>query len=113
MYYRLLEPKNIAARIKIKIQNFGNPLYNKDEYSIREMLNVLYRFISKGLLPGGFKRIFLFLQSLPLTKPQLVPIVIKDWIIGLAMRDYVERHFVLEFEKVNQLANSYLKEIEA
>jgi hypothetical protein len=38
--------------------------------------------------------------------------VIKDWIIGLAMRDYVDRHFVLEFDAVNQLTHNYLKDIE-
>ncbi len=52
------------------------------------------------------------MRSLPVLRPKLIPLVIEDWIIGLAMRDYVERHFVHEFEKVNQLAQRYLGAIE-
>jgi hypothetical protein len=35
--------------------------------------------------------------------------VIQDWIVGLAMRDYVERQFFQEFEKVNKVVRSYLQ----
>ena len=34
--------------------------------------------------------------------------VIQDWIVGLAMKDYVDRNFIQEFEKKNQLARKYL-----
>jgi hypothetical protein len=34
--------------------------------------------------------------------------VIHDWVVGLAMRDYVERQFVQEFEKLDNLAKGYL-----
>ena len=36
---------------------------------------------------------FHFLRSLPLASPRLLPQAITDWIVGLAMRDYVERRF--------------------
>jgi hypothetical protein len=111
LYHRLVEPKNIAARIRNKSRYLGKPVY-ENEYSLMEMAVSLYKFATKGLLPGGFSRVLLFLRSIPLSKPSLIPMVIKDWIIGLAMRDYVDRHFVLEFDAVNQLTHNYLKDIE-
>jgi hypothetical protein len=75
-------------------------------------MDIVRRFIFQGLMPGGFSRVFHFLRSFPIFKPQLIPLVIQDWIIGLSMRDYFERHFVLEFEKANQLTHNYLAAIE-
>ena len=39
---------------------------------------------------------------------KISPMVIQDWIAGLAMQDYVNRQFIQEFEEENNLANSYL-----
>lgn len=111
LYHRLLESRNIAGRIKNKIRYFGAPVFNQ-EYSAMEMFNLLSKFFTKGILSGGLSRIFHFVRTIPIFKPKCIPMVIKDWIVGLAMRDYVERHFVLEFDKVNQLTHSYLKDIE-
>ncbi|MFQ5649829.1 MAG: radical SAM protein [bacterium] len=111
LYTRLLDPCNIAKRIKNKVRYLGKPK-NTEEVSYREGFRILYRFFMKGLLPGGMSRMALFVRSLPLSRPHLIPVVVRDWIIGLAMRDYVERHFVFEFDNVNQLAHDYLKEIE-
>jgi hypothetical protein len=36
-----------------------------------------------------------FVRSLPWTRPRLLPHAINDWIAGLAMRDYVDRHFAV------------------
>lgn len=49
--------------------------------------------MARGILPGGASRLFHFLRSLPLASPRLLPQAITDWIMGLAMRDYVERRF--------------------
>ena len=38
--------------------------------------------------------------------------VVQDWIVGLSMRDFVERQFNLEFAAVNQLAENYFAKIE-
>jgi radical SAM superfamily enzyme YgiQ (UPF0313 family) len=112
LYFRLLENRNIAARIKNKIRFLRSPNYQA-EYSKRELMKLLGKFFLKGLLPGGFSRVFHFLRSLPLFTPRLIPLVVQDWVVGLSMRDYVDRHFVQEFEKVNQLAHNYLQIIEA
>ncbi len=111
LHYRLLEHRNIADRIKNKIRYLTNPLYDGN-YGVENQLKILTNFITQALLPGGFSRLYYFMRSLPVLRPKLIPLVIEDWIIGLAMRDYVERHFVHEFEKVNQLAQRYLGAIE-
>jgi hypothetical protein len=36
---------------------------------------------------------------------------VRDWIIGLSMRDYVERHFQVEFEHEHAMARRYLDHI--
>jgi hypothetical protein len=111
LYERLLHNRNIAERIKNKIRYLTSPSDQEKAVS-NERMDTVRRFILQGLLPGGFSRIFHFLRTFPFSKPQLIPLVIQDWIIGLSMRDYFERHFVLEFEKANQLTHSYLGTIE-
>lgn len=82
------------------------------EYSPGELLKILGKFLAHGLFAGGASRIFHFLRSIPYTTPKLIPLVVTDWIVGLAMRDYIERNFVSEFEKANHLAQDYLAIIE-
>jgi radical SAM superfamily enzyme YgiQ (UPF0313 family) len=111
LYDRLLHHHNIAGRIKNKIRYLTNPS-DQEKILSNETMDIVRRFIFQGLMPGGFSRVFHFLRSFPIFKPQLIPLVIQDWIIGLSMRDYFERHFVLEFEKANQLTHNYLAAIE-
>jgi radical SAM superfamily enzyme YgiQ (UPF0313 family) len=111
LHNRLLEHRNIADRIKNKLRYLTNPVY-KSEYSLGEQLRILGKFFIHGLLPGGFSRVFHFSRSIPFFKPRLIPLVVQDWIVGMSMRDYVNRHFVQEFEKANQLSHNYLKQIE-
>jgi hypothetical protein len=111
LYDRLLHNRNIAERIKNKIRYLTNPA-SKGKNLSNDHLEIVRRFVIHGLMPGRFSRIFHFLRSFPFSRPRLIPLVIQDWIIGLSMRDYFERHFVLEFEKANQLTHSYLTAIE-
>ena len=108
LYDRLLKDRNIAFRIKNKIRYLSNPVHKVQQYSLREALQIMKNFFFQGIIPGGFSRAFHFFRSLPVSRPKLIPIVVHDWIVGLAMRDYVDRQFVQEFEKVNNLAKSYL-----
>lgn len=112
LYNRLLENRNIAERIKNKIRYLTHPNY-QSEYSTGVQFKMLAKFFLQGIKPGGFSRLFHFMRTIPFFRPRLIPLVIQDWVVGLSMRDYVERHFVQEFEKVNQLAHNYLKIIEA
>ena len=111
LYYRLLDNRNIAIRIKNKTRYISNPIY-RGSYPLGEQLKVLSRFIIHGLLPGGFSRVFHFFRTIPFSRPRQIPLVIQDWIVGLSMRDYIERHFIQEFEDVNHLSDSYLGLIE-
>jgi len=58
-------------------------------------LGILGRLLFRGVLRGGPSRIFHFARSLPLSRPSLIPIVIRDWVVGLTMQDYVERELAL------------------
>jgi radical SAM superfamily enzyme YgiQ (UPF0313 family) len=111
LYHRLLEDKNISTRIKNKIRYLIKPLYH-GEYSFRESLIVLRNLYVRGLRPGGVSRMFHFLRSVPFLRPTLIPVVVQDWIVGLAMQNYVERHFISEQKQASDLATSYLGSIE-
>lgn len=112
LHHRLLTNGGIARRIKNKTR-YLRGVANNGEYSLASGLKSLRNFIINGLLPGRIPRTLHFFRTIPLFKPALIPVVVQDWIIGLSMRDYVDRHFTLEFEKANQLAKGYLKTIES
>jgi len=107
LYNHLLKDRNIAFRIKGKIRYLSNPVHQV-KYSLKEALLIMKNLFFQGIKPGGFSRAFYFFRSLPISRPKLIPIVIQDWIVGLAMKDYVERQFIQEFEKLNNLAKDYL-----
>jgi len=106
LYDRLLQDRNISFRIKSKIRYLRNPVHGL-EFSFKEALLIIKNLFFRGIKPGGFSRLFHFLRSLPITRPRLIPLVIQDWIVGLSMRDYVNRQFVPAFEKENKLAQNY------
>lgn len=111
LYNHLLKDRNIACRIKNKIRYLRNPVHTIQKYSLRESLQITKNLFFQGINPGGISRAFYFFRSLPIFRPKLIPVVIQDWIVGLAMRDYVERHFIQEFEKGNHLVSGYLQPI--
>jgi radical SAM superfamily enzyme YgiQ (UPF0313 family) len=92
LYERLLADRAIADKIRTKLAVMGNPLY-RGKYSWRDTVVIIWRLAVKGLLPGGPRRLYHFMRSLPLGAPQKIPQAILDWIAALAMRDYVRRHF--------------------
>jgi hypothetical protein len=108
---RLVRYDNIAGRIKNKIRYLRNPLAGR-EWSWAERLQMLGRIITHGLMRGGIKRFVHFCRSIPLSRPRLIPLVAQDWVVGLAMRDYVDRHFVVKASTVKLLQEGYFKSIE-
>lgn len=92
LHERLTEDHAIAARIRNKLRYLRDPVYS-GEYGVWDQLGIVARFVCRGLLPGGPRRIYHFLRTLPLTAPRKLPLVMVDWIAGLTMRDYVRRHF--------------------
>ncbi len=94
LYAELLADGAIAERIRNKLAHFGTPAQLVRE-SPGEAARILWRLLTRGIARGGPARLWYFLRSLPYTRPRLVPLAVNDWIAGLAMRDYAERHFGL------------------
>lgn len=88
LYQRLLEDRQIANRIRNKVRYMRDSV-RQSQYGPVEGLAILGRLMARGILAGGWFRLFHFLRSLPLASPRLLPQTITDWIMGLAMRDYV------------------------
>ena len=94
LYARLLTDGAIAERIRNKLAHFGASARLVRETPL-EAAGILWRLLARGIARGGPRRAWHFLRSLPLVRPHLVPLAVNDWIAGLAMRDYAERHFGL------------------
>jgi len=99
LYRRLLSDRAIAERIRNKLAYLGRPVY-QGEYPPWQRVAIVARLLAKGVLPGGPVRLYHFLRTIPWTAPRKLPLAIVDWIAGLAMRDYVKRHFELGVARV-------------
>lgn len=92
LYHRLLLDRNIADRIHNKTR-YLKTSSETDAFSFKERVGIVTRFFTRGLLPGGPRRWYHFLRTLAKSVPRTWPLAINDWTVGLAMRDYVDRHF--------------------
>jgi radical SAM superfamily enzyme YgiQ (UPF0313 family) len=95
LYQRLTSDMGIAARVRHKLRHMSEPIY-RGEYKPAQQIAIVARLLTKGVLRGGWPRVRAFIGSLPWRSPRKLPLAIVDWIAGLAMRDYVERHFDLK-----------------
>ncbi len=111
LYERLLDDRHIADRIRNKLRHLRNPT-RQSQYGLIEGLAIFGRLVRKGILPGGPSRWFHFLRSLPLASPRLQLQAVSDWIIGLAMQDYVQRRFGVAI-KSRQTASSLVESLKA
>jgi radical SAM superfamily enzyme YgiQ (UPF0313 family) len=91
LYASLLSDGSIAERIRNKLRHFGAPAVLAREPPL-EAARALWNLLRRGIARGGLARAWHFASSLPLLRPSLIPLAVTDWIAGLAMRDYVERH---------------------
>jgi radical SAM superfamily enzyme YgiQ (UPF0313 family) len=92
LYRNLVSDGGIAERIRNKLRHMPQPVY-RGEYRFAQQIGIVARLIVKGVLPGGWSRVRAFVRTVPWTAPRKLPLVVVDWIAGLAMRDYVERRF--------------------
>ncbi|HEX4984572.1 MAG TPA: radical SAM protein [Burkholderiales bacterium] len=92
MYRRLVSDAAIAARVRNKFRFMAQPVYG-GEYTTSQQIGIVWLLLMRGVLRGGPLRLWHFLRSLPLAHPRKLPLVMVDWIAGLSMRDFVDRHF--------------------
>ena len=92
LHHRLLADRAIARRIRSKCRSLGRPAGGM-EYGAATGFAILLRLIWRGILPGGPRRHWHFLRTIPWRKPWQIPFVVGDWIVGLSMQDYAGRHF--------------------
>jgi len=57
-------------------------------------LRLFGRIQRYGIWPGGPRRWWYFLRSIPWTSPDCLYLVIHDWAMGLSIQDYCHRHFI-------------------
>ncbi len=116
MVRRLSTDRAISQRVINKLRWMGRPVYDGD-YSLTQSVGIIWRLLTRGVARGGPSRIWHFVRSVPWTSPRKMPLVVSEWIVGLAMHDYVSRHFRLapvspwhyrkvtqRFEKIQRLA---------
>ncbi|RMD93369.1 MAG: DUF4070 domain-containing protein, partial [Calditrichaeota bacterium] len=113
LYFRLLEDKNIARRIRTKTRLLKSPK-TVLSYSFAEVAQILKRLFFRGILPGGWSRVFHFFRSLPYTHPTKIQQVVQDWILSLSMRNYIDRHFqhIKGDERAESVVKGYLRQVE-
>jgi radical SAM superfamily enzyme YgiQ (UPF0313 family) len=92
LYRRLVTDRAIAERIRHKMRYLNRPVY-AGEYPLPQRVGIIWRLLCKGILRGGPSRTWHFLRTIPWRSPRKVPLAVVDWIAGLAMQDYVRRHF--------------------
>ncbi len=111
LYRRLFDDRGIATRIRRKLRYLRKPVAGR-RYGFAEMLTIARRFSRHGLLAGGVPRMLRFVRSVPWWRPRLVPQAVTDWIVGLSMRDYINRHFEPLGEPARRTAREYLARLE-
>jgi hypothetical protein len=82
-------------------------------YTRKETLRLARRFLFRVVPSGGFGRIYHFLRTIPFTKPKLIQSVISDWVLGLSMKDYVDRHFVQEYKEDTRRVRRHVERMKA
>lgn len=110
LYRRLLSDNVIAQRVRNKLRHMPRPVYH-GEYSRSEQLAIVMRVLTSGILRGGGWRLFHFVRSIPWCNASKLPLALVDWIAGLAMRDYMDRHFMPANPRAAAVARGYLRSL--
>jgi len=94
LYRHLTENQVIHRRIANKLRYLRNPL-GGTSLSWRQRVAYFLSLTGRGILSGGFGRIYWFIRSclLGLLSPQKLTVAVSDWVYALSLRDYRVRHF--------------------
>ncbi len=112
LHYRLFSDRGIADRVRNKTRQLRRPRFGPG-LTVGEGLRLLHRFVTHALMPGGVGRVRHFLRTIIGIRPCQFPLVISDWVVGLAMRDYMDRHFVQEFGVDSRRARGYIERMKS
>jgi radical SAM superfamily enzyme YgiQ (UPF0313 family) len=110
LHHRLMEHDAIATRIRNKVRYMGGAPY-RNTSSVGARLGAALRLVRHVAGDGGIPGLFHLLRTIPFSKPRLISLVVRDWVIGLSMRDYVDRHFDRDFETDRHRARGHLDRI--
>ena len=112
LHRQLFDDRGIAVRIRHKLRFLARPAAAGGRYRLTEALVIGRRFLTRGLLAGGVPRLVRFVRSVPWWRPRLVPRAVADWIVGLSIRDYIDRHLQPVGEPARHAAREYLRRLE-
>ncbi len=93
LYAQLLSDRGIGERIRAKIRHLA-PSSNGTGYSLRREMHMAARIIRSGIAPGGIRRWWHFLRTVAVAAPRQIPFVLAEWVAGLSMKSYAERHLI-------------------
>lgn len=102
LFRRLFRSHAIAQRIITKMRYLRRPSM-AEQYPPEQRALIVSRLITRGILPGGPVQVLRFLRTLARVPAAAWPQVVTDWIAGLAMRDYVRRHFGADPRRAERL----------
>jgi radical SAM superfamily enzyme YgiQ (UPF0313 family) len=95
LYQRLLQDREIARRINNKVRLLSSSAYSSGN-TTGQALGIVWRLLSRGILPGGPSRVWHFVSTLPVLRPSMLATVLSDWITALSMREFAERRLAPE-----------------
>jgi len=110
LHSRLLEPRAIADRVRNKMKYFNGPS-RYEAYSLSESLEMFGKIACGIAAQSGARALYHFARSLPFTKPTLIPLAVRDWALGVSMRDYAARHFEPTVDSERRAARDHLGQI--
>jgi radical SAM superfamily enzyme YgiQ (UPF0313 family) len=108
LHQQLSRDSSIAERIRAKTRFLTSPV-DRGGYPPREALAIVARLVTRGLLPGGPRRLYHFVRTLAACRPTAWPLAVNDWIAGLAMQDYVRRHLATNPIRDRRLAEAMVR----
>jgi radical SAM superfamily enzyme YgiQ (UPF0313 family) len=110
LYGELLADSAIARRIRNKHRQMRHPVY-RGSFTALETVQIVWRLLARGILPGGPRRWAAFARSMPWFAPVHLPWALSDWITALSMADFARRRLGFTGESVDW--EGYLKGLRA
>lgn len=108
----LVTDHSIARRIRSKARWLRRPAY-RGQYSWFERVQILARLLWRGLLLGGPARWYHFAAGMLCSRPRFWPVLVSDWIAGLALQDFVRRRFRRDCARDRRIGQATLAFVQA